>query len=98
VGVYGDSYLIPFNAAHREASGLGAGSVVTVTLELDTAPRITELPDDLAAALAERNLREIFDKLAPSKRKEFVRQVEDAKSQETRTRRIGVVVLKVEGG
>lgn len=97
VGVYGDSYLIPFNAAHRDASGLGAGSEVMVTLELDTAPRTTDVPEDLATALAEAGLREIFDKQAPSKRKEFVRQVEDAKTPETRIRRISAVISKLGG-
>ncbi len=96
VGVYGESFLIPFNAAHREASGLGAGSVVEVTLELDLEPRTVEIPEDLAAALSEKpGATEVFQKLAPSRLKEFVRQVEDAKTQETRDRRIAGIVAKL---
>jgi uncharacterized protein YdeI (YjbR/CyaY-like superfamily) len=67
-----------------------------VTLELDTAPRTVEVPEDLAAALdAAAGTREAFDKLAPSMRKEHVRQVEEAKTQETRERRIARIVEKL---
>jgi len=96
VGVYGESFLLPFNAAHRDASGLGAGDAVEVTLALDTEPRIIEIPEDLAAALsAKAGALAAFEKLATSRRKEFVRQVEEAKAQETRDRRIAGIVAKM---
>ena len=79
VGVYGDSFLIPFSSEHREASGLKAGDAVAVLLELDTEPRTVEVPEDLAAALAIAGLEEQFASLVPSKGQEFVRQVVDAK-------------------
>ena len=56
-------------------------------MELDTAPRETPLPEDLAAALDE-DARAFFDGLAPSHRKEWVRWVEEAKKPETRATRI----------
>ena len=71
---------------------------VEVTLELDTEPRTVDVPDDLAAALAAKpGAREAFDKLAPSARKEHVRQVETAKAQETRERRIAKIVAGLGG-
>ncbi len=96
VGVYGESFLIPFNSDHRSASGLGAGDAVEVMLELDSEPRIITIPEDLAAALSGKpGALEAFEKLATSKRKEFVRQVEEAKAQETRDRRIAGIVAKM---
>ncbi|MEQ8675045.1 MAG: YdeI/OmpD-associated family protein [Aggregatilineales bacterium] len=95
VAGYGDVFLLPFSAEHRDASGLGAGDEVEVTLELDTEPRTVELPDDLAQALEEAGVTEAFDKSAPSARKEFVRQVESAKAQDTRERRIAKIVEKL---
>lgn len=92
VGIYGTTFLIPVTAEHRQASGLKAGDAVEVILELDTEPRIIEVPDDLATALTEAGVKATFDGLATSKRKEFVRQVEEAKTQETRERRIAKVV------
>jgi Bacteriocin-protection, YdeI or OmpD-Associated/Domain of unknown function (DUF1905) len=85
----GGQYLIPFAQEHRQASGIEPGRPVRVTLELDTAPRTVEVPEDLAGALAAKpGAREAFDRLSYSIRKEHVRQVETAKAAETRTRRI----------
>lgn len=92
VGVYGDTFLIPVSSDHRHASGLKAGDAVEVILELDTEPRLIEVPEDLAAALTAAGVKEAFDNAATSRRKEFVRQVEEAKTQETRERRIAKIV------
>lgn len=96
---YGETFLLPLAAEHRTAAGVKAGDPVEVTLELDTAPRLVEVPDDLAAALAAvPGAREAFDKLSTSVRKEHARQVTSAKAEETRQRRIAAVVAKVTGG
>jgi Bacteriocin-protection, YdeI or OmpD-Associated/Domain of unknown function (DUF1905) len=92
VAVMGGKFMIPLSAAHRSASKLKADDAITVTLELDLEPRSVELPQDLAVALEASGLRAAFDSAAPSKRKEFVRQVLDAKTEETRARRIEKVV------
>lgn len=97
VAVLSGRFMIPLSAAHRQASGLKAGDPVEVTLELDSEPRTVEVPPDLRAALSQAGLNERFDGLAFSKRKEFVRQVEEAKTQETRERRIAKVVTQVGG-
>lgn len=66
-----------------------------VTLELDIEPRSVEIPQDLKAALTNAGLLEAFENLAPSIKKEYVRQVEGAKAQETRERRITKIVEKL---
>jgi hypothetical protein len=96
VAVLGGKFMISLSKANREAAGIKAGDEVEVTLDLDTQPRTVDVPDDLAAALAEQpDARAAFDKLAYSMRKEYVRQVESAKAQETRTRRIAGIVAKL---
>jgi hypothetical protein len=95
VQVYGGEFLLPFSAADRAAAGVQAGDQVEVTLELDLEPRTVEVPADLAAALADAGMTETFADLAYSTRKEHVRQVEEAKTPETRQRRIAAVVAKV---
>lgn len=98
VAAYGELFLLPLAAEHRERAGLKAGDEIQVTLELDTEPRTVALPDDLAAALAAKpGARAAFDALAPSQRKEQVRQVETAKAQATRERRIAAIVAKLGG-
>lgn len=75
-----------------------AGDTLEITLELDTESRAADLPDDLAAALdAHPGARDAFDRLAPSRRNEHIRQVETAKAQETRERRIAKIVASVSG-
>jgi hypothetical protein len=96
VAAYGDVFMLPLSQEHRKAAGVKAGDEVEITLELDEEPRTVDVPDDLAAALAQKpGAREAFDRLAYSKRKEFVRQVNEAKAQETRERRIAGIVEKM---
>jgi antitoxin component of MazEF toxin-antitoxin module len=92
VGSMGGRAMVPLSAEHRTAAGVAAGDEVEVELALDTAPRTVEVPTDLAAVLAAEGLRERFDALAFSHRKEHVRAVTDAKTETTRQRRIGKVV------
>ncbi|MDN5775176.1 MAG: YdeI/OmpD-associated family protein [Brevibacterium aurantiacum] len=90
--VMGGKLLLPLAKEHREASGVSGGETHEVTLTHDTSSRETPVPDDLAEALGTAGVREVFDGLAPSKRKEHVRQVESAKAEATRERRIAKIV------
>jgi len=96
VAVMGGEFLIPVSQAIRAEAGFTPGQEVVVTLEIDSESRKVDLPDDLKAALsASAGALEEFDKLADSKRKEFVRQVTEAKAEETRERRIAGIVAKM---
>lgn len=95
IGVMGGRFLIPFSSDKRAATGLSGGDAITVSLTLDTTPRTVEVPDDLAAALAESGARASFDALSPSARKAHVTSVESAKAADTRARRIASVVEKL---
>lgn len=98
VAPFGDVFMLSLSKEHRTAAGVKAGDLVEVTLEPDLEPRTVEVPADLAEAMAGvPGTRAAFDALSYSVRKEFVRQVEDAKTPETRTRRIGVVLTKLGG-
>ncbi len=92
VGSMGGQALIPFSSERRTESGIAGGDALEVSLELDTTPRETAVPDDLAAALSEAGVREAFDALAPSRRKAHVVSVEGAKAPETRARRVAAAV------
>jgi hypothetical protein len=96
IAAYGNVFMMPLSAENRVAAGVNAGDQVEVTIELDLEPRIVEIPGDLAAALAgQPGARASFDGLSYSVRKEYVRQVESAKAQETRERRIAGIVAKL---
>jgi hypothetical protein len=89
----GGKYLVGIPKEHRESVGLsGDEREIEVTLALDTAERNVELPLDLGNALAAEGLVDAFGRLAPSARKEWVRQIETAKADTTRLSRIGKAV------
>jgi hypothetical protein len=99
IGSMGGRFLIPLSAENRVAAGVAAGDAVVLVVELDTAPREVEVPAELATALAaEPGLRERFDALAPSYRKEHARAVTSAKAPATRERRIAAVVAALRAG
>jgi hypothetical protein len=96
VQVSNGQFMLSFSADKREASGVEGGDQVEVTLELDTEPRTVEVPEDLRTALSTKaGAMEAFEALAYSRRKEFVRQVTEAKAQETRERRISGIVAQL---
>ena len=92
IAVMGGRYLVPVAKANREAAGVAGGEEHEVTLVHDPAPRSVEVPDDLAAALTEASVRDSFDALSASRRKEHVRSVSEAKTEVTRQRRLTKVV------
>ncbi|MGY1821131.1 YdeI/OmpD-associated family protein [Geodermatophilus sp. SYSU D00079] len=93
VATMGGRFLVPLAAENREAAGVAAGDTVEVDLELDTAPRVVEVPADLAAALdAEPAARRRFDALSYSHQRRHVLAVEGAKAAATRERRVTAAV------
>lgn len=84
--------MVSLSAENRAAAGVAGGDQVEVEVVLDTAPRTVEVPPDLAEALAAAVATEAFAKLAPSHQKAHVLSVNEAKTEETRRRRIEKVV------
>lgn len=89
VAMMGGRFMLPVSAEHRAGAGIEAGDTIQVDLELDTQTRDVEVPADLAAALkGHAGARKHFDGLSFTKRKEAVRSIDDAKTVETRARRV----------
>jgi hypothetical protein len=93
----GGQFLLSFSSERRRESGIAGGDALTVELEPDTAPRVVEVPADLAAPLEEAGVRGAFDALAPSHRKAHVTAVEGAKAPATRARRVAAAVDALRG-
>ncbi len=90
VAVMGGDYMVGVNADNRAGAGVAGGDQVDVDIALDTAPREVAVPADFAAALdAEPDARRTFDKLSNSNKGWHTGQIEGAKTDETRQRRIG---------
>ena len=91
--------MVGVSAENRAAAGVEGGQDIDVELELDTAPRTVELPEDFAGALAPYpDARAFFDTLNYSERRWFVLGIDDAKTPETRQRRIEKAVERLRSG
>lgn len=97
VASMGGRYLVPVSAEHRNAAGATAGDTLSVTIELDAAPREVEVPKYIADAFKKAKVLAAFEKLSYTYRKEHVRSIEDAKTEETRQRRIAKAIEKLGG-
>lgn len=95
----GGRYLIGVSAENRAGAGVVGGQDVDVEIELDSAPRIVELPADFAAALdADPAARRTFAALSPSNQGYHTALIAGAKSEETRRRRIEKSVSALRAG
>ena len=85
----GGQFMLPISAENRASAGVAAGDEVEVDIELDTAPREVTVPPDLAEAL-ERDVvaKRYFEGLSYSQKQRHVLPIEQAKTAETRQRRI----------
>lgn len=92
-------YMIPVSAEHREGAGIAAGDELEIELALDTEPREVEVPDDLAGEL-ERNeaAQRFFASLSYSNKRRIVLQITDAKTAETRRRRVDKAIAQLNEG
>jgi hypothetical protein len=95
VSWYKGAYRIAFSSENRKASGLNPGDEVDVTLELDDAPRVLEIPVELSAALADAGVLEKFTALSYSKQRTYVDPWVAAKSQETRDKNLAKAIAAV---
>jgi hypothetical protein len=89
----GGSYWLGVSSERRAEAGLTAGEMLDVDIELDTAERTLDVPDDLALALAAApTAKAYWDALSYSNRRWHVLQVTGAKAAETRARRVARAV------
>jgi hypothetical protein len=96
VAVMGGDFMVPLSAENRSRAGVAAGDDVEVRLELDTEPREVSVPADLAAALdAEPAAKARFEDLSYSRKRWYALQIEDARTDATRQRRIAKAVLEL---
>jgi hypothetical protein len=83
----------------RKATGLKAGDEVDVEIEVDTEKREVTVPPELAAVLdAEPDARRFFEGLSYSNKRRIVMPIDDAKTPETRQRRIDKAIASVREG
>lgn len=89
VAVMGGQYMIGISKERRKLAGVAGGETIDVTLELDAAPRVMDVPPDLQKALDKDKVAKAhFATLSYSNQRRHIDPINDAKTPETRARRI----------
>lgn len=93
IAAMGGPPFIPLRRSHREAAGLKGGETLDVRVELDAEERVVEAPADFVEALeATPPALDRWRTLSYTHQREHVEAIAEAKSPETRARRIARAV------
>src|SRR3979409_1459476 len=89
IAVMGGVFMVGVSAENREKARVAGGDEVDVDIELDTEPRELSMPPDFSAALnGEPEAKRFFETLSYSRRQALVLPIDQAKTPDTRQRRI----------
>jgi bacteriocin resistance YdeI/OmpD-like protein/uncharacterized protein DUF1905 len=95
----GERFLVGVSAVNREGAGVAAGDTLEATIELDTEPRVVEVPKDMAEALAAKpKAKAFYETLTFSQQHGFIDPITEAKKPETRVSRIEKAVAALAAG
>ena len=82
-------FKIPVSAENGKLVGVAAGDSIRVSVEVAATPTELDVPGDLVRALASQPAAaKFFEGLTASQKKGFIVPIEEAKSDETRRRRV----------
>lgn len=99
IAVMGGKFMISVSADIRSKTGIRGGDKVTVQLELDTNPREVTLSPDFSEALNKNEAaKSFFETLSYSNKQRYVLPIGQAKTEETRLRRIEKAVADLSEG
>lgn len=92
VSWYKGAFMISVSSENQKLAGVKGGDEVDVTVEIDDAPRVLELPEEFAAALADAGVLEKFQSFSYSKQNGFVAPYAAAKSDATRDKNLAKAI------
>lgn len=99
IGVMGGVYMVGVSAEHRKGAGVKGGDQIEVTIELDTDVRVVDIPAEFQKALDKNSAaKKYFNTLSNSRKKGIVVPIKDAKTDETRDRRIEKAITQLKEG
>lgn len=89
VAVMSGKYMVGVSADVRAAAGVKGGDKLIVEIVIDTEAREVSIPPDFKKALGKNaKAKKFFESLSYSRQKNYVTIIEQAKTEETRQRRI----------
>ena len=94
----GDQFLIPVSKARRDEGNLKVDVPYEIEIEIDTAPREVDLPEELAAHFeTDAAAKAKWDAMSYSSQLRMITPVINAKKLETRQRNIEKVIAQLSG-
>lgn len=95
----GPNHILVILKEIRAKIGKSFGDEVKITVELDTEPRVVEVPKDLIKELKKhKEAKAFFDKLSYTHKREYVMWINEAKREETRQSRIAKTIEMLKKG
>lgn len=92
----GGEWWLGVAMTHREPAGVTPGSTYDVDVEVDSAPREVDLPEELAEAFAaDASLAAAWANLSYSNQRRLAEPIGAAKAPETRARRVAKVIAEL---
>lgn len=99
IAVMNNVFMLPVSADVRDKAKVRAGDIVEVQLELDDQPREIAIPDIFRSAIEKSpKAFRFFETLSNSNKKRIIIPIEEAKTEETRLRRIIKAIEDLEAG
>jgi len=84
----GQQHMVGILKTIREKTGKKLGDSVRAQLWHDESERTVEVPSNLSRLMKKHNVRDFFDSLSFTNRKEYCRWITEAKKEETRAARL----------
>jgi hypothetical protein len=84
----GQQHMLGILKTIREKTGKQLGDTVRVQLCRDEGERTVQVPSDLDSLMKKHGVRDFFDSLSFTHRKEYCRWITEAKKEETRAARL----------
>jgi hypothetical protein len=98
VAVMGGRYMVGVSAQARERAAVQGGDEIEVDIKLDTEPRDVAIPEDFAQALSQDPAAvAAFEATSYSNKRRLVMPIDEAKTPETRQRRITKTIAGLRG-
>ncbi|RFA18012.1 YdeI/OmpD-associated family protein [Subtercola boreus] len=96
---YRGQIMLPVSAEVRKGAGIAPGEEFDVDIVLDDQPREVTVPDDFGAALdSAPAARTFFESLSYSNKRGFTLPLDEAKTPETRQRRLDKAIETLSSG
>jgi hypothetical protein len=99
IAVMGGVFMVSISAGHRKGANVNGGDKIEVDIELDTEQRVVEVPEVFQKALNKNAAaKKNFEQLSNSKKKWLTIPITEAKTEETKMRRIEKTIALLKEG